>query len=202
MECIYNLMTFGIPKEGFPLKDDGAVDLTHHKRMLEIFKEQENGKLQIMVDPLRPAGSPQQPSESSESSLVLPKNVILIPGTMDILQGKGRKQQKNPGRVRLDSLVEKFWDEYEAGSRFDKTAIAEMIIVMMKESKCRFLNAVPGGYVECGDEAVRYKIAHCFRTMRGTKKRDIGKSPNSNGSNNDENASVSGSSTKKRTLSD
>lgn len=41
MECIYNLLTFGIPKDALPVREDGSRDMVAHNAMLQMLQRRE-----------------------------------------------------------------------------------------------------------------------------------------------------------------
>eukprot|EP00532_Pseudo-nitzschia_australis_P004463 CAMPEP_0168186244 /NCGR_PEP_ID=MMETSP0139_2-20121125/14317_1 /TAXON_ID=44445 /ORGANISM="Pseudo-nitzschia australis, Strain 10249 10 AB" /LENGTH=296 /DNA_ID=CAMNT_0008108215 /DNA_START=47 /DNA_END=938 /DNA_ORIENTATION=- len=78
--------------------------------------------------------SPEQSGSESESS-----NFIVVPGQMDIMMGRGRHNKKRPGNDKLKKLLESYQEMYEAGDRFKKTVLGEVVISTMRKQGSRFL---------------------------------------------------------------
>ena len=154
LECIYNLLTFGIPKEVIPVEEDGSVNLISHHIMLQAFETREElGKTTKHSTEVLQTGRSQGAG-------------ILIPSAMDIMMGRGRQPKGRPGNVRFYNLLDEHMDAYETATKVGKTGITKKIFVLMKDSGSRFLKSTPQGFVESDEAEVREKISHGFRNLR------------------------------------
>ena len=97
--------------------------------------------------------------------------VVLVPGPMDVLMGRGRQPTSQPGNMRMRHLLIEHRAAYEVATKSEKTKIAERIVQQMKQSGSRFLSLEPSGFVECEDSVARSKISHGFRHLRSMKGR-------------------------------
>jgi hypothetical protein len=177
-ECMYRLLTFGIPREAIPIMDNGSMDLSHHQKMLDSLKHiEEKGKPIEEIEVSTRTSSTQSTSLDSGSfdNAIAPvaeqkeEAIILIPSPMDVLMGRGRQPKSRPGALRMHYLLAENIDAYESTNHnFEKTVIAEKILMEMKELGCRFLREEGHGgcYVEIDGAAARTKIAHGFRNIR------------------------------------
>jgi hypothetical protein len=97
VECIYMLMTFGIPVRGFPLTHDGEILLENHKDLLKQRKNIDEKKTDM--------------------------GRIILPGPYDVLFGRGKSFQEHPGNMRYRQLVESHMEMYEAANKIEKTGM-------------------------------------------------------------------------------
>eukprot|EP00980_Cylindrotheca_fusiformis_P001632 scaffold368_cov125-Cylindrotheca_fusiformis.AAC.10 len=139
-ECVHGLKTYGIPTYSLPFDDDGRPNRAHHKQFWEKRHQHER-----------------------RNSI---HGKVVFPGPFDVLVGRGRLCQDHIGNVRYRFLVERYKEQYDQASNFDKTAMAFMIIKMVKESSGRFLKDNGDGWIEVDDDKVRAKVSHSFRTLR------------------------------------
>ena len=184
-------MTFGIPREAFPITEDGTWDLSAHHNMLQIVKQREENKRQNNVA-LSPSTSPvtsSSPKQKTHSDLDEGKgqknkqndnkngdsSVILIPNPQDILLGRGRQGASRPGYLKMYNLIHEYMAQYESTqNKFEKTIISEIIVKKLNETGTRLLSDAPGGqggYVECDHKVARAKIAHAFRNQRENRRK-------------------------------
>lgn len=140
-DCVDGLQSYGIPTYAFPFDDDGTANNRDHKKYWENRRQYER----------RTTSNPK---------------FVAFPGPNDVLVGRGKLCQDHIGNVRYRSLVEKYKDTYDKASSFDKTAIAYMIIKIVKESTGRFLKEDREGWTEVDDNKARAKVSHLFRTLR------------------------------------
>jgi len=176
MECMYTLMTFGIPRDAIPATDCGVVDLAGHHAMLAVMKRREEvfreqltnqniskslplarhshkalGDRAIVV--LGGASTGDDTGSLEEQTLEINDGVthlggtILVPGPMDILMGRGRHPKSRPGALRMHHLVLQHRVAYDsAKSRLEKTAITKSVLLQLKALGCRFLHETKSGY--------------------------------------------------------
>lgn len=140
MECIYNLMTFGIPAEILPVTVNGEYRLDHHQDYVRRLREYGCSKDNI-------------------------KRVI-VPGNFDVLLGRGKPLQKHSGNLRYHHIIESYHGQYEAAQKLEKTNLSKLIVKKMQDSGGRFLKQDDVGWVEIDDDAARYKVSHTFRNHR------------------------------------
>jgi hypothetical protein len=170
IECIYTLMTFGINKEAIPVNGDGTVDLTRHHSMLEVLKCRE-AKSQKEDDKQATDKSSVSPNSSSTATTTSSDDTVLVlPGNMDIILGRGKHTNNNSvGSLRMHSLLQENHGNYEEAAKFDKTIIADIILRKLELCGCRFLKVTPYGFQICDVSVAREKISHTFRNMRRTQ---------------------------------
>eukprot|EP00797_Seminavis_robusta_P015477 Sro2320_g323180.1 n/a (500) ;mRNA; f:12722-14922 len=116
--------------------------------------------------------------------------------TFDVLFGQGRHTRNHTGNVRAGHIADMFRDNL--AGRYEKTAIAERIVTIIRESHGRFLKWEDDAWEVVDQEAARNKISHYYRNTR--KKGPTNKSktsPSDNGSRE-----VLASALSKRTQSD
>jgi hypothetical protein len=143
IECQYNLMTFGIPKECLPIDFTGQVDLTNHRLFLQTFQSEDYST------PVAEAGQ------------------FLIPGNLDIIMGRGQHAKNSPGHLRFTQMLEEHKEQYESVGKFQKTVVADLILKKLNAAGCRFLKPRKGGgWVQVSDDIGREKINHAFRNLR------------------------------------
>lgn len=141
VECMYSLMTFGIPKEtlpvnvvdGTPIVDDFLADNDS-----EVLIERErHQKIMAQMD----------------------DNHILFPQENDVLLGRGRPYQEYPGNRKLAMIINQRKEEYKASGKLRKTELTNIILQDIKVSGGRFLKKSDDGkfWVVVSDEIAREK---------------------------------------------
>jgi len=141
MECIYNLMTFGIPAENMPVSFSGDRRLEAHQDFCKRIR-----------------------SFSTLSGD--PEKFIVLPSTYDVLLGRGKPIQKHPGNLRYHQVVGSYQGAYEEMHKLAKTDLSKTIVEQFKDAGHRFLKQEEYGWVEVDDEAARNKVSHAFRNHR------------------------------------
>ena len=157
MEIKYNLMTFGLPMSAFSIDTNGKFDGTAHLRWMAAKRKAEALSQKA-----------KQTNGDKEDRLV---PLIVVPNRNDVLLGRGKVIQEHPGNLRYRHLIESNRDRYENSSKFEKTAVAEVIVRLIKEANGRFLKQGEDctGWVEVDDSISRDKVAHAFRNRRKVK---------------------------------
>jgi hypothetical protein len=144
MEVLYALVGFGIMKDTLPAVMDGEYTLEDFRQQLEDYRRLE-----------------QAEKASSDGT-------IMVPLVNDILLGRGRPYQENPGNIRMANLIDEYRIEYQSKSKLQKTAMSNKVLQMIKTSDARFLKKSSESgrdyWVEVGDEVARDKVSHSFRT--------------------------------------
>ena len=138
----YELQTFGIPTEVLAIKDDYTISLDHHSDRIK--------RLEVQ--------------ESSDA-----RGAVIIPRRFDVLFGKGKTITEHTGNLRAVHIVEMNRELYEKSGKYEKTQVAERIVVLINKACGRFLKMEDGGWVEASREEARDKISHYFRRMRENK---------------------------------
>jgi hypothetical protein len=144
LECIYELMTFGIPTRVLPFNIDGETSLENHHKWIE--------RQRILE------GS----SDGTKREA--------IPGPFDVLLGREKISQEHVGNVRYHFVIDAHRDHFESSSVREKTAITREIVQQIKASGGRFLKLDNAGWEEVSDEAARKKVASAFRSKRKSGK--------------------------------
>lgn len=188
VECLGNLVTFGIPREMIPITKDGHVHLLYHKRFLRQLEETETSVDELSVEsPVEAAAVKGALNDSMESSATDTRadsreEIISISGPMDVILGRGRRGAKSPGNILLKKLQEEYLDAYNVGNNLEKSTISHHILLLIRAAGGRFIDpvfdkdnpkihkgrAVPIGWKEIDDEAARYRIGNGFRNLRKT----------------------------------
>jgi len=144
-DCIYSLLTFGIPREALPITDDGKLDPLSEEGFLNRLEQERQPK---------------------------PRNlVVIIPGRFDVLLGRQKRCQDHVGNLRYRHLVLSYQDRYENARKHEKTAIAEKIIQEVHEKGGHFLEIYYEDFIEVSDIVARKKVAHAFRSQRRIQSR-------------------------------
>ena len=146
VECIYKLMTFGIPADILPINSAGKLVLQYHK---EFLKTQKRLEKQIQL-------------------LDAMEHLIIIPNSSDVLLGRGRTFRSNPGNIRFHNIIENYFEKYESSNRTVKLVLSEEVVIEIKKLGSRFLKqqTETGGWIQVTDDFARERVAHAFRNRR------------------------------------
>jgi hypothetical protein len=99
------------------------------------------------------------------------KSSIITPSRHDILFGRGRQIQANPGNLGFLFLIEQKSLVYQAADKQEKTRISSEIVNLQKAKPGRFLKKKASGvWEEVDEDAAREKASQAFRTMRAKPK--------------------------------
>jgi len=120
---------------------------------------------QRMLDTKQVVSKWQKRKETENKNLNQEATKLIVPGPFDVLIGKSYMCREHIGNIRYRSLVANHQTQYKNLSSLDKTAMALMIVGMVKESSGRFLKGDSGSWVEVDDKVARKKVSHCFRTI-------------------------------------
>ena len=110
-------------------------------------------------------------------------STIEIPGSMDVLCGRGRGYFEHSGNRRMLSIIARFKSEYQTASKVEKSTIAQRVleIVLSPQDgvKPRFLKRAPsnssgrkstnadnGAWYELCEKEVYKKVAHTLREQK------------------------------------
>jgi hypothetical protein len=152
-ECVYALLTFGVPRRCFPISNSGELLVEKHMEFIEMRRQQE-------------ADTSNALNQSSSGTISPIRKVIIVPRNYDVLLGRGRPYQEHTGNLRCNDVVVNAMEDYERASRTDKTTIARHVIEKIKGYGGRFLKQNHGVWEEVDDAEALRKISHSFRTHR------------------------------------
>eukprot|EP00980_Cylindrotheca_fusiformis_P003808 scaffold839_cov138-Cylindrotheca_fusiformis.AAC.3 len=142
-ECHYKLMTFGIPVHAIPVTSGTKLKIAGHLKW--VAKQQYRDKAISQFGDFEG---------------------IDLPGSLDILLGRGKIFQDHSGNQKMRKIVEDHVDDYINAEKSIKTQIAWNLVVQLKESASRFLaRSNDGWWFEVTDELAREKVSVCFRTF-------------------------------------
>ena len=145
IECIYTLMTFGLPNDVLPILPSGNLRLEGHQELVRRLRKQ-------------------------DESNIAPGARVVLPLTSDVLLGRGKPLQKHPGNIRYHHIIDTYNDQYENALKLEKTKISMYLVEQIQKAGGRFLKLDDVGWVEIGDDAARSKVAHTFRNHRIAKR--------------------------------
>jgi len=140
MEIIYTLMTFGIPKEALPVSLNGRQRLESHRDLVRRMR-----RVNGVDDNI---------------------NRIIVPGTFDVILGRGKPLQKYSGNLNYHYIIEGYHDRYEAAAKGKKAELAMEIVKKIQSQGGNFLKEDDAGWVVIDDAAARSKVSHTFRNHR------------------------------------
>ena len=151
-----------------------------------------------MMAPSMPFAPGAQTPLPQEAGATGDPSDTLRPGKMDVILGRGKTMHQHPGNVRFRHILEMHKEEYEAAGKYAKTAIAEKILRIIRDSGGRFLqpstaasgnDSVFGGsasskakkkgkstiaWEEIDHLSARNKVSFTYRTMRASAKKHDG----------------------------
>lgn len=165
MECLYELISFGIPRNALPVNNEGEYSINEHLAWIEH---------RIDID----AAIDRTHSESfnfNTATGVLCRSVSMTSSFSigedihpnDVLLGRGKHAVDHLGNAKFRKLVDAYLRKYEEAERFEKTCIAEAIVGIIHDSQGRFLKKGTGSdWEEIDRTEARKKVAHAFRNRR------------------------------------
>lgn len=152
-------MTFGIPTKFLPVTYDGTLKTDNMKKWIQKQKAKE-----VVVR-----------KKSTMNHPYLDFEGIDIPGTNDVLLGRGKPIQEHSGNVKLLSLIDMHRSEYDCTNGYgQKAVLAEKIVKLVQsEYQGKFLKVHPehGWWVEVTQVEAVDKVTHSFRTTRASGSR-------------------------------
>jgi hypothetical protein len=165
MECIYELMTFGIPVGDYPVSSDMVLNREKHLEWVQSRKILE-------ASSLLSSSSSYSSSSSSDNHEVrgVPVVVVVVPKSTDILFGRGKSFREHPGNLRFGLIVESVFDRYEGlRRRSEKKNFTQEVVLKIKSMGGRFLRQEAGFWQEVDDDLARQKVGHTLRSRRSIK---------------------------------
>ena len=161
-------MTFGIPTNDLPVTYAGELKRTNHNKWLSKrnFKEQQTMLLWKRKQNLMGGGNTATTASLKESEKEI-EDMIDLPGTHDVLVGRGSGVNQHLGNIRVKHYIHQSFQEYTAAARGDKHVIAYRIVMQVKEEG-RFLKQHPaksagGWWIPVEDQEAIKKISNMFR---------------------------------------
>lgn len=141
LECMYELMGFGIPRNILPIDCTGDQIAGFSSDWIKTSRERER----------------EMPREER----------IVAPTAKDVLMGRGKNVFLHTGNIHFRTLLQRHQARYQQASKFEKTVLVGTVLLDVKDHGGRFLAHGKDGYFEAADETSRKKIAHDFRNIRG-----------------------------------
>ena len=156
VELRHNLMTFGIPLDALPFRDDATVDLKSH---LEWVTEMER------LEEKHIGGAPPHQADKSFP-------VVEAAEPHDVVFGRGTRWTKHSGNLRLKRRLEEHRSDFDTARRKQQTAITKFVYSTMRRGGSRFLLFTPPTtFVEVSERYALDRISQGFRNLRLLSKR-------------------------------
>ena len=164
-ECLYKLMTFGIPTTAIPLGIDGETLKTAvHSKWFKRRKAKEAWLLER-----------ERYSVGCCDNISLEFPGVELPSRHDVLLGRGRPTSDHSGNQVLHDILTTHRDEYDAAKgKGRKTELAQNIVGLIHQSSGRFLkrnDKIHGWWQEVPNDVAVEKVCHGFRAKRETRAR-------------------------------
>uniref|UniRef100_A0A7R9ZKZ3 DUF6824 domain-containing protein n=1 Tax=Craspedostauros australis TaxID=1486917 RepID=A0A7R9ZKZ3_9STRA len=141
-ECLYSLMTFGIPYDALPINTDGEWRRTSFLKWA-------------------------QRRYKKEQNIEKYKDAVELPSRSDVLLGRGKPNQAHAGNKYLHDVIASKYEQYDMSSRREKTKIATDLVQSIKDASGRFLKRDENDiWMEVDDHTAREKVCHGFRRKR------------------------------------
>mmetsp|Transcript_35772 Transcript_35772/g.86535 ORF Transcript_35772/g.86535 Transcript_35772/m.86535 type:complete len:489 (+) Transcript_35772:75-1541(+) len=182
MELQYQLRSYGIPIDTFPLDMDGNIRGSIIN--LWFFNHQE--QLRTGVSPWQshvPGVGENEANRSSPISSVAPPTTVevprekfctttafITPSDGDVLSGRGRFFQNHPGNVRFREFVEQHSNEYDKLERHQRMIFTTKLTHILHARNVRFVKQTTrADWVVMDFSEVRSKVSQQFRSIRKRK---------------------------------
>jgi hypothetical protein len=151
------LTTFGIPHDCLPVTVDGEPKIKTFRLWIKSRKQQEDKQRRQ-----------QQHSDNDENdnNANNSNNIVVIPGRVDVLVGRGKPIQEHFGNMRYHVLLDHYHGAYENAKKFEKMQVAQTVVDLVHGYQGRFLKQEGAGWVEVDSMVARDKVSHAFRTRR------------------------------------
>lgn len=196
MEIRYQLQTYGIPLDTFPLDEDGNLredimgwwllrDLQESNypvpfrapadvaRSGAAQEELDMMNLNVEFDDQLLALAMQQDEGANENLSGSQTEARIIPTNTDVLFGKGYRVQSHPGNVRFRSLVEQHRLAYDDCPRGMRMEVALRVARSLRADGIRFLQKNESGeWVESDIGEASKRVGQIFRELRKKTQRE------------------------------
>ncbi|KAL3912165.1 MAG: hypothetical protein SGILL_006992 [Bacillariaceae sp.] len=139
----YKLTTFGIPDQCLPVTAEGEPKIKGHRAWVKARKKQED-----------------------QEDIVMNAKMVVVPGRVDVLLGRGKPIQEHFGNLRYHVLLDHYQQAYESAKKFEKMQVAQKVVDLVHEYSGRFLKQEGAGWIEVEELVAREKVSHAFRTRR------------------------------------
>jgi 2-hydroxy-3-keto-5-methylthiopentenyl-1-phosphate phosphatase len=115
----------------------------------------------------------QQAAKKDKLSLLQDAQYIAEPGVFDVLLGRGKPIQDNPGNKILRQIVDFHSRSYLYAARKDKKVIVQEIVLATKANGNRFLrqNDETECWEEVDNEVAKQNVCHCFHSQAARRVR-------------------------------
>mmetsp|Transcript_47985 Transcript_47985/g.138181 ORF Transcript_47985/g.138181 Transcript_47985/m.138181 type:complete len:542 (-) Transcript_47985:51-1676(-) len=140
---LYQLSTYGIPVSSLPIADDGESKSKYHRQWVKLRAEEERQR---------------------NFGRLVGASLVVIPGRLDVLLGRGKPIQEHIGNLRYLALLDTYQYEYQILKKFEKQALCDRIVDMVEGYGGRFLKQEYAGWVRVDHVVARDKVAHALRT--------------------------------------
>mmetsp|Transcript_24573 Transcript_24573/g.68494 ORF Transcript_24573/g.68494 Transcript_24573/m.68494 type:complete len:362 (-) Transcript_24573:269-1354(-) len=183
-ECLYHLLSFGVPPQSFPVNQHGEIMKESFQRKAERFIANEVHSPRTIARIACEQGENKEDDRSTEEVAG-----IDFPTSLDVVLGKGRPFQDWPGNIELTNLIDTHYRPIYAQKGSDqraKYAVTIDVIRHIHSTGGRFLRRVPASLDEASgaqasrmpventaslpslwevvdDKAARLKISHLLR---------------------------------------
>ena len=143
LECVYALMTYGIPPHVLPVSTMDGIELKrkNHVEWLRMRKQQE---------------------ASTRAGERCPR--IVVPTNLDILFGRGKKYREHLGNMKMVDVLEENLERYESVGLKEKSVVISEVTQEIKSRGARFLKLENNVWKEVDDKLAKEKVSHGFRT--------------------------------------
>lgn len=94
---------------------------------------------------------------------------VMVPGSFDILVGKGRPFQDHPGNIRLREWIKQHQSSYEKAQKYEKKKLVQNVIEMVRSKGGRFLKDDGGHWIQVQGTVALAKVGHLFRDKKGRR---------------------------------
>jgi hypothetical protein len=137
-------MTFGIPVQHLPVTHEGGLKTANHLKWI--------ARRRIMDNCLKRGA---------------PFDAVDLPRRDDVLLGRGKPYQENPGNVFMRALVESHLTTYQSAPLGQKSVLAAKVVELIQRAPARFVKKRDDGWwVEVDNSEAMMKVLKTFRTVR------------------------------------
>jgi hypothetical protein len=142
-EIHHALTTFGIPDQCLPVTNEGEPKIKSFRAWIKSRKQQEDDPNVDM------------------------SKMVVVPGRVDVLLGRGKPIQEHFGNLRYHMLLDHYQKAYETAKKFEKLQVSQTIVDWVHRYQGRFLKQEgASGWTEVEPMVARDKVSHAFRTRR------------------------------------
>jgi len=125
-----------------------------------------NATTQASSEAKLPRAGTYEKQERSDTA----ENAPITPTDSDVLLGRGRFVQYNPGNIRFRKLAEKYKDEYDTAPRRRRQEIVSEVIHVLSSEGARFLKQMDTDvWVKSNDKEAKKKVTQLYREFRKQK---------------------------------